>query len=458
MSLFNTLYTGQSGMEAASRGIDATSHNVANALTPGYHRRGVDQSLSDPIQQSGLWIGTGVEVNAIARSADQLLGTQIVAQTGVAGAAATLQSDLSVVEAWFDETSVPAARLSLSAFFDALNESTIDPSNSSLRQAVLQTADNLAGKINDTHQALQDTAGLFDDRLQATVSTVNSQLGEIARLNEAIVTGGGALENGDLADQRDLLLGVVANSAGTTAHFEADGSATVFVGGHAIVSGNEARSLKLETPLGGTPRLLVSADDGQVLANDSIGGVIAGHLDARAAVDGYGDQLDGFATTFADAINTQHTAGFDRTGAAGLNLFSYDPTNAAASMQLNTALANQPDLLAFAADPAALAGDGINLAAMMSIETQALFGTNTASDYLSALTSTVGADIKDAGDSAMREGAILADLNELNHNLHGVDMDEEATNLIMYQTAYQAAAKVVTVTDNLMGTLLGLVR
>jgi flagellar hook-associated protein 1 FlgK len=52
---------------------------------------------------------------------------------------------------------------------------------------------------------------------------------------------------------------------------------------------------------------------------------------------------------------------------------------------------------------------------------------------------------------------MLANLDELHNNLQGVDLDEEAANLVMYQTSYQAAAKVISVTDAMLDALISLV-
>ena len=106
LSLLNALHTGASGLDAASHAIDVTSHNVANAMTDGYHRRSVQQSIAQPMRRGTLWIGSGAKVDAVLRSADHLLSTQIVSQTGVSTKASVLQQSLSVVEPWYDEDDV----------------------------------------------------------------------------------------------------------------------------------------------------------------------------------------------------------------------------------------------------------------------------------------------------------------------------------------------------------------
>ncbi len=289
------------------------------------------------------------------------------------------------------------------------------------------------------------------------VADLNEQLAEIANLNRAIDAGGGAMSIGDLADKRDLAIRNIAEVAGVTAHLQADGQATVFLGGHAVVNGGEARQLSVDTSGAGIPIVTLAVDGGSINANKLLGGKVGGEIAAYEATSGYLDELDTFAADFTNAMNAQHAAGFDANGTAGGALFSFDPTNAATTMSFSAAITADPDLLAFASSPTALAGDGGNLAAMMTLEGQSIVGGKTPGTFLSNLTSEVGGDVSSAAIVADRQSDIIFDLDELASNLGGVDMDEEASNLMMYQTAYQAAAKTMQVTDQMLGVLMDVI-
>ena len=117
------------------------------------------------------------------------------------------------------------------------------------------------------------------------------------------------------------------------------------------------------------------------------------------------------------------------------------------------------NLLAFAGAAAGDAGDADNLTLMYDLQDLNIIdgGTSTAHDYIVALTTQVGNDVAESERMANTQHAVLDDLDELYNNLHGVDMDEEAANLVMYQSAYQASAKVITVTNELMSNLMNLV-
>jgi len=403
-----------------------------------------------------VWTGTGTTVDAIARKTDSLLGMQRIANAGTASSASTLAADLSAVETWFDESSTTGARLSLGAFFNSLVASSANPADPGLRAGVAYAGNALAESVSSTSKALQDNLARGASQVMAGVSDLNQQLNEIAKLNIAIESGGGSLELGDLADRRDLAIRNIAELAGVTANLQPDGQATVFIGGHAAVSGGEARMLSVDNTGPGVPTVTLAVDSGSVNVNRVLGGEIGGHLDAFTATSGYIDDLNTFTTDFAAAMNTQHAAGFDATGTPGDILFDFDPLDPAATLNFSDTITANPDRLAFAGAAAALPGDADNLLAMMDIENQAVVSGDAPGSFLSGLTSRVGADLSTAELVSARQADVVADLDEMASNISGVDMDEEASNLLTYQTAYQAAAKVMQATDSMLGVLMEL--
>ena len=84
-------------------------------------------------------------------------------------------------------------------------------------------------------------------------------------------------------------------------------------------------------------------------------------------------------------------------------------------------------------------------------------GSQSVVDAVSALKSEVGFDIAQARSDAEAESAVLKDLDDLYSSLYGVNVDQEAIDLITYQAAYEAAAKVISVIDEMLGTLMELI-
>jgi len=447
MGLLDTLYTGASGMAAASAGIDATAQNVANASTIGYQRRSVDQSTSSPVVRGGLAMPTGVDVQRIAREGDALLGMQQLSQAGTASQASTLADQLSAVEGVVDESDGSGPRGALDAFFDALTAASTDPSDPGLRSEVVRAGEELAASIQQAADQLQATQEAQQEAVSVRLPPLNAKLQEVASLNQRIVALGGEAEAADLVEQRERLMRELSEDAGFTARIESSGAATVMLDGHAVVSGEEARSLVS----GGGTRVELEVDDGTVAVD--LGGELGGLVEAHDVLDTWLAELDTFAADFADAVNGQNAAGFLPGGGAGGDLFAYDPADPRNSFDFVV----DGDGLAFASDAAGLAGDGGNLLGLLALQDAAVVGGGTPGDHLSALTDQVAGDVASAAGDAENQQLMLGDLDLVASQRFGVDMDAEATNLIVYQTSYQAAARVIATANETLGALMELV-
>lgn len=456
MALLSAMLTGQTGLYAANAGINATSQNVANLLTPGYSRRTASQSVSNPIAYGGYLLGQGVTVDGISRTTDQLLGVRQISEAGLSAAADATVRALQSVETWFDESNTAGLRQHTDAFFDALTAQTADLSDPTLRQQVANSADVLANDLNRTVAGLDDAMRSFLDEVEATIPSINAMLDDVAGLNNAIAAAGGESMAPDLADQRDRVVRSLSETAGVTVSYD-NGDATVFIGGHAAVSGGNARTLELVQQPGEAPAIHLSSDGAAVDVTDQIGGQVGGIMSAWERTQTYLDDLDVFAKDLAIALNDQHVQGFDSNGVLGEPLFTFDIDSPAGTLTFNQNVLDDPGLLAFASDSTALVGDGGNLAAMLGIETSGVIGgTDSPGDFLSGLTARVGQELANAESLSAQQAAVISDLDALQANLSSVDLDEEATNLITYQMAYEAAAKVIQTADQMLATLLEL--
>jgi flagellar hook-associated protein 1 FlgK len=455
MSLFSSLGSSLSGLKASSAGIQTATHNVANASTEGFTRRSVALATANPVQRQGTWFGQGVQIAGIGRAGDTLLLGRLSATTGEAAASASEHGALSAVEGMFEPSAGLSLRGAVDGLFDAFQAATADPADAGLRSQVVGAADRFAKTVSGIAKGIDTALAYSDESITAEVDQVNRDLAEVAALNKEISRGGGALAQGDLADRRDLALGRLAGSIGATAHFQKDGSVTVMVGGHAAVSGDEARTVGVRTTPGAPPAVTLSVDRGTVTLTDDVGGAIGGELSGRAQLVSWKSELDTLAQGLGDALNAQNAAGFVPGGSAGGPLFQFAPGGAAAGISLAVTDGSK---LAFAGSPTAAAGDAANLNAMIGLEGASVVGGASAGAFASRLTSRVGTETSLASVRAESTAAASADAQELYVNLTSVDLDEQAVQLIQYQTAYQAAAKVVQITDDLLGTLMQIVR
>jgi len=449
MGILDTIRTGASGLLAASAGLDATSHNIARSRLPGATRRSVDLSTRHPLRQGLVHIGQGVQIDGIVRDDPGLLGVQRILAAGDASASRTLSDGLSFVAPLVDETVSDGPRSTLTAFFAALSTATTDPADPNLRSAVIQAAEAFATSVVRARNGFDDAQQQFETRIEAGVAPVNQMLATVAAFNQEITSITDGVASPDLADERDRIVRDLAEMAGFEVRFEADDTTTLFLDGHAVVQGSYARTVAYEPPTG----FALQIDDGTV--GVEVGGALAGYVEAYDLVGGYARQLDDFAASFADEIAATQAQGFTAGGASGGPIFDYDPGGTAASLTVTPGLA--PGDLAFAGFAGAGAGDGENLERLVTLQNLNFVGGRTPGDALSGITNQLALDLDEADRVAERTDAVLLDLDQLAENLHGIDVDEEATQLIAYQTAYQASARVVSTAQQLVGTLLEIV-
>ncbi|MFH1466334.1 MAG: flagellar hook-associated protein FlgK [Pseudomonadota bacterium] len=457
MSTFDTIRIGQTGLRAASTALDVVGHNVANASTEGYHARTLGTSAAAPVTEAGCWLGMGTEVSEIRRAADDLLSTRLVDAQGEGALQASLYDTLSVVETMFSETDEAGLSTRLSEFFDSLETASLDPSDSSLRRGVLSAAGSLASAVSDTWSFLESTAEGTRSELSGSLEDINAALEEIASLQAAIESDAGTIGQGDLLDRRDALVSELASSLGVSVSYGEGNELTLFLGGHALVNDGAARTLSYGTDADGDPVISLSTGGSSYDVTSSVGGAMGGLLQAHDTVSSLQDDLDEFAATFADAFNTQHAAGYDTDGAAGGDFFSYSASGAAASFAVDASLAADPNLMALAAAPTASAGDGGNLSALIDLQDATLFSSGTAETFISGIYSEIGQQTASASTASEGAAATIEDLGALYDSMTGVDLDAQAVELIQWQAAYQAAARVISAGDAMLDELMGLV-
>ncbi len=456
MSLLSTIQSARSGLMAASTGIQTTAHNVANVSTDGFHRRSVETEPHNSLMRKGLTLGQGVGVTRIRRATDDLLGVRLTAQTGAASEAATTYAGLQRVETWFNEAEMPGMNQRLEEFFDTLSQATSDPADDGLRRNVSQAGENLATTVRQTADGMVDALDDYETDLEMHISQINVLSAQLAAVNTSIYEAGDALGSGDMLDKRDSLVGELAQYAGVTVDYQANGGATVFVGGHALVSDGEYRELTLTTDSAGDHAIYLETGNGDLDVTSLVGGGLGGLLKANELVEGYLDDINTFAEDFANALNTQHALGFDASGTAGGTLYSFTAGQAGTTIQFSSTILADADGLAFAGAATALAGDDDNLQALLDLQsTDIINGSSQTGDaFLSSLLGSVATDVATYSTRATQEQALYTDLSDTMVSLTGVSLDQEAANLVEFQAAYQAAAKVIQAADNMLATML----
>jgi flagellar hook-associated protein 1 len=163
-------------------------------------------------------------------------------------------------------------------------------------------------------------------------------------------------------------------------------------------------------------------------------------------------KLDELAKTIADKTNTQHVAGFDLAGVAGVAFFTTTTDNEAASIAVNPALLASPSLVA--ASATGQPGDSGNALAIAGLQRAPLIGGATIDTAYSQLVTQIGSDSQQAQQSLSNATSLVDALSNRRMSVSGVSLDEEMANLLKYQRGFQASARALSAMDEMVDQLV----
>jgi len=462
MSLFTILQMTGSALQSQQAGLRVTANNIANAGTEGYHRQSVDYRTVGSYFTSGLLLGQGVTAAEVVSAYDRFTEERLLTEHSNSGYAQEMAEAFGVLEsnvAVVGDGSLDGRLSKLFNSFDALGTTPWEPS---VRTQVLIDAESLASEFRRQAEAIANVAETADEAISQSVESVNSALQDVAALNAEIVsleaTGQSAH---DLRDQRGWLVDQIASQMDVVLDEEDNGSLTVFLGGHAAVQGDEARTLTTEEdPFSGTQQVVLTNGGLAIDITSQIhSGEIAARLEIRDEVaPELAADLDQIAYDLITNFNTVHATGYDLNGDPGGDIFTAPLVveGAAITMRLDTALQDNPDGLAAAGDPANVPGDGSIAVALGDLADAQLTagGTSTLGDALANYVGRLASDTATVNAGLTLQTGITSAVESAWEASAGVSQEEEAVNLIQYQDAYTAMAKVMQVTQEMLDTLM----
>lgn len=336
---------GVSALKAAQAGIAATTHNIANANTPGYSRQEVMQTAQTPQNTGAGYFGQGANVTSVVRRYDQFLGVQALeAQTQSSNLTAQFDLAQQVSNLFGDPNGglTPA----LQDFFSSVNTVANAPESIAARQTMIGSGQSLVNRLDTFDQRLSQIRDSLNGRMMSSVTLINSYGKQIAALNDNIVQlqaqSSGQIPN-DLMDQRDLLINQLSQEIRVTTVAQPNGAVDVFIGnGQSLVVGNQVSSLQTVAsatdPTAFDVAYLNNGKLAKIQQSELQGGNLGGYLAFRQNVlDPAVNSLGRIAIGLAETFNQQHQQGMDLQGALGTAFFSSAaPRATSASTNLGT--------------------------------------------------------------------------------------------------------------------------
>ncbi len=453
-----SLYIALSGLEAQQAALQVVSENVSNANTPGYLAESTNLAN---LQVAGSPIGSGVTVAGIVQSSSTFAKQMELQASASNSYASQLQSLLSSAQNFFMEPSSSGLSEQMSTMWNSFSSVANDPTQTGPRMQVVANATDVANAINQAATGLTSLFNQTASAIGSQLQTVNQQLSDVATLNQQIAAQSGSQGGANsLIDQRNQLLNQLTSEIGVTVSPAAAGQVNVLSGGIALVQGSQAEQLTY-TAGSGSPPSTPNTASVSLVSSGTVLPVASGQVGAELTVlnsnlPTYGNYLNQLATSLASQVNQQLAAGESTTTSgtgsqAGIPLFvgaGGSPINAS-NIEVNSQIASDPMLIAASGNPYA-AADGSNAQAVANLQTQPT-GPNA---LWSQISGSVGVDVANSQTLATSANSVYQQAYGQEQAVSGVNVNAQLVNMVNYQNAYQAAAKLIGTISQTLQSLI----
>ena len=474
-STFFGLETARRALFTQQSALHTTSHNIANANTEGYSRQRVNFEAETPWPAAGRnrpelpgQMGTGVKAGDITRIRDDFLDLQFRGENSKAGYWEAKAEALRRMEDVMNEPSDEGLAKVMNQFWTSLQVVANNPEDEGARKVAAQRAVAVADTFNYLHTTLGEVQGEIQHQLSTEVDEVNSLLRQIQDLNDQIsaVEPHGYLPN-DLYDQRDVLVDQLSEridiEVGTepssgNAKDNAMGKVTITMDGHELINGaNELNGLGVNDD--GTEFSVGPLnDDGEVVGGTTIPAdeftTVGSLRGLKESSEFYGEQiedLDELASAFIETFNEQHRAGYNLENETNQNFFE---GNSAADIAVLDEILDNVSLIA-ASEAANAPGDGSNAVELAKVkDREGVIDGRSVQAFYEGMIGELGVQAQEANRLMNNSGVLRESVNQNRQSVSGVSLDEEMSNLIQFQHAYNAAARSMTVVDEMLDRII----
>ncbi|HUO25909.1 MAG TPA: flagellar hook-associated protein FlgK [Candidatus Aquilonibacter sp.] len=447
MSLTSGLYAALSALQADQGALAVVSNNISNVNTPGYSREIANLDEAPPVSYDNLQFGTGTNLSSIQGVRDNVLLLRLNQETQTQSQLNTFVNGLNQIQPLFNDSNGGGLESYLSQFFNSFLQLSSDPTNAGYRQGVIEAGQNLASAVNQAANGLLTQQQDADQSVTQAVAQVNSLTGQIASLNQQIssLQGGGQTPN-TLIDQRNELINQLSQIIDVRTISADQGSLTLTTaGGAALVVGNQ--SFQLTTQINLATGFQDVNSQGADITSTIQSGSLGGDLQLRdQEIPSILNNLNTLAYDVANSVNSQSAVGYDLNGNPGGNFFTPPASLSTAALDLSVSVSD-PNLIAASSD--GTPGNSDNATALANLADQTVVNGETPVNFYSAIVSQVGNDTSNASSALTSQNLLVQQIQDQVGSVSGVSLDEEGANLIQYQNAYDAAARVASVVASL---------
>ncbi len=436
--IFGTLNTATKGLLAQQTALHTASHNISNANTEGFSRQRVQMQADLSYTLAGVGqLGTGVKMESVVRMVDDYVNKQIRNENSAYEQYNVKSQTLDQLEIILNEPSTTGINFNLNEMFNSWQELSKNPESSSAKTIVVEKSKALVETINHIANQIESLKAETNGQIDKNILDFNSTVEKIDALNKQIfnISVKGEVPN-DLLDQRDLLLKDLSSIAKVDVNFDKYGRAEINLDGEIVLNGESKNTLK--------------KNDGEFYVGpdkiDITTGKIKGYLESLEVLDGVISQLDDFVKTMATEVNNLHNT----DPLTGNDIFT--DIDSAKSVKVNPVIDNDNELIlpGITSDK----GDGQRALDISKLNKKLLGDGSTITGKYNDIVTRVGISKQQSDNIVANQEVLLNQLVLKRESTSGVSIDEEVTNVLKYQKAYEANARVISVLNDMLDVLI----
>lgn len=451
---------GVKALSAAQRALEVVSHNIANANTEGYSRQEAVMSTTDPQYVPSLnrsissgQIGTGVDIKEVRRLHDKYIEKQLINELQNLGKWDISLNVLEQVEGIFSEPSENGLQNMFDTYWNSWNDLQSAPEDNAVRKNLVENSQSMCNFMQSIYNRLELLRKDLNTEVKNEVGLINNYADQIKELNNLIkdVTTVGDNPN-DLEDSRDLLIRELSQIINVTVVESEHGQKDIFIGGTALVRGGN--SYEMKTTLNATTGFYDVEWEGSGNAVAVKNGELYSLLNFRDIyLDDVIGKMDDFVAELITQTNAVQSSGYGLDGTStGYDFFTGSGIK---DIEVNPEIIANIGLIAAANNPDQ-PGDNSNITDILDLREQLVLDGNTVTfdDYYNNLIVEIGVDTQQCTREMENTNLLIEKINLRRESVSGVSTDDELVDMVKYQHAYNAAAKVISTMDEMLEMII----
>lgn len=493
----------KSGVFASQKALDIVGNNFANINTEGYTRQRVDQTSQtvagyysrlkpDIVSLAGM----GTKVNGVDQLRDERLDASYRNEAANSGYFDQQSTMLTEIETIMQELEVGddgngyGLSYAVKSMYTALEDFAYNASSETDANVFANAVSNVCQTLNRISNALTDSAKHYKENIQIKSEEVNDILTDIAQLNDHIRRSMNTCNYNtdfgpnELMDQRNLLIDKLADYGKVRVEEQADGTVIVELNGHKCVWDNECDAINYQENSNNTIQLNWKTD-GTDAANDV--GIFKAAVDiingrgigvqseTESTSNGflyYQDKINSFSQVLTDVLNNSFPETYDDKG----NVLSYKKL-VGGVIETSNGFEVKPNILVNAKNISItdeLANDSsclllengsidnthlLELINKLTKDDQTFTSasdsfTGTFQEFVADYTGTLGSDNSYLKGRYETSQSLIKEIQNNRDSVSGVSESEETVNMMTYNRSFQAAARMMTVMDELLDVII----